>query len=170
MLVRRNLFIPSKVRYVRGDKPDVPCILCGIVERSELVQSLEIFRSPLFCVSANLYPYSPGHLLLFPIRHFEDVRDMSEAEAAELFHLQNVALEILDNLYSPGGYNIGYNLGRCGGNSIAHLHLHIVPRFRNELGFADIIGNGRIIVDDPVVSLPRLRDLFASQTRVPASS
>lgn len=165
MKVKRNLFIPSKVRYVRGEKPNVDCILCAIKEKDKKVESLEICRTPLFCICANLYPYNPGHLLLFPLRHIEDVRELKKNEAAELFLLEKMSLEILDEVFKPHGYNVGYNLGPCGGNSIKHLHLHIVPRFINELGFVDVISESRIIVDDPRLSLPTLRRLFAASLK-----
>ena len=160
MLVKGNLFVPSKIRYVRGHKPDVECILCAIIAGDPKVKSLEVFRSKRLCVCANLYPYSPGHLLIFPIRHIEDLRSLTHKEEAELFKLQKIALNILDEVYSPNGYNVGYNIGEASGNSIRHLHIHIVPRYKNELGFVDIISDARIIVDDSRANLPRLRLLF----------
>lgn len=163
MLVRQNLFVASKIHYVRGHKPDVECILCAIIAREPKVRSLEVFRSKHLCVCANLYPYSPGHLLIFPNRHIEDLRSLTQKENAELFKLQKIALSILDEVYSPQGYNIGYNIGEASGNSIKHLHIHIVPRYKNELGFIDIISNGRIIVDDPMRNLPKLRTLFRAK-------
>jgi len=161
MRVKGNLFIPSKVRYVRGEKPNVDCILCAIREKDKKVESLEICRTSQFCICANLYPYNPGHIMIFPLRHIEDIREMKKKEAAELFTLEIISLEILDEVFKPHGYNIGYNLGPCGGNSIKHLHQHIVPRFSNELGFVDVITESRIIVDDPRFSLPKLKSLFA---------
>jgi len=176
MQVKGNLFVPSKVRYVRGDKSadgrlkmrrgGLECILCAIIARDKRVESLEICRTNLFCVCANLYPYNPGHLMVFPLRHVEDLRRMTGKEAAELFALEKIAMDILEEMYQPHGYNIGYNLGECGGNSIQHIHLHIVPRFKNELGFVDILSSSRIIVDDPRSSLPRLRRLFSKKLRI----
>lgn len=160
MEIKGNLFVPAKVGYVRGEKPDVDCILCAVISKDPRVKSLEVFRSVRFSVCANLYPYSPGHLLIFPQRHIGDVREFTGTEARELFQLEKKTLCILDKVYHPHGYNIGYNIGEWSGNSIKHLHLHIVPRYRNELGFVDIITESRIIVDDPVKNLPRLRRLF----------
>ena len=162
MEIKGNLFIPSKVAYVRGKKPDVDCILCAVISKDPRVKSLEIFRARRFTVCANLYPYSPGHLLIFPNRHIQDVREFTGIEARELFRLEKKTLDVLDKVYHPHGYNMGYNIGEWSGNSIKHLHLHIVPRYRNELGFVDIITESRIIVDDPVKNLPRLRRLFSA--------
>jgi len=159
---KSRLFIPSKVKYVRGEKPRVDCILCAVMERDKKVQSLEICRTKRFCICSNLYPYSPGHIMIFPLRHIEDIRDLNQTEAMELFKLEKRAMNVLDEIYKPHGYNIGYNIGDSSGNSIKHLHLHIVPRYRNELGFVDIISETRIIVDNPKENLPRLRRLFRS--------
>ena len=54
---------------------------------------------------------------------------------------------MLDDLYHPSGYNIGFNQG-TGGASIPHIHCHLVPRYGSELGYIDIIGKSRIIVED----------------------
>jgi ATP adenylyltransferase len=160
--MQKNLFIPGKMAYVRGEKkPDVECILCAIVERNDKVVRLEVYRSELFVVALNLYPYAPGHLMIFPKRHVTDPRMLIKEESAELCKLQAVCLDVLDEVYSPHGYNIGYNLGDAGGASIAHLHLHVVPRYRRETGFIDILAGAKIIVEDPNVSLMRVKEGFA---------
>lgn len=160
--MQKNLFVPNKMGYVRGDnKPKVDCILCAIVEIDNRVERLEVYRTDLFVVSLNLYPYSPGHLLIFPKRHITDPRMLNEEEAKELCGLQTLCLNVLDEVYRPHGFNIGYNIGDAGGASISHLHLHIVPRYRRETGFIDIIAGAKIIVEDPNVSLEKVRAGFA---------
>jgi ATP adenylyltransferase len=159
--MRNNLIVPNKMAYVRGDKrPDVECILCAIVEKSTKVTSLEVYRSNLSVVALNLYPYTPGHLMIFPKRHVTDLRKLEIDEALEIHKIQNLCLDVLDILYTPKGFTIGYNIGEAGGATIDHLHLHIVPRYNREIGFMDIIGGARIIVEDPNVSLSRVREAF----------
>jgi ATP adenylyltransferase len=163
--MRKNLFIPGKMAYVRGEKkPDVECILCALVEESDKVSRLEVYRSEYFLVTLNLYPYAPGHLMIFPKRHITDLRMLTKEESAELCKLQGICLDVLDDVYHPHGFNIGYNIGEAGGASIAHLHLHVVPRYRRELGFIDIIGGVKIIIEDPNISLVRVREGFAKIT------
>jgi len=159
--VRKNLFIPNKMEYVRGDRrADVECILCAIVEGNDKVVRLEVHRSGLFVVSLNLYPYSPGHLMVFPKRHITDPRMLNEQEIPELHEMQSLCLDVLEKVYKPHGFNLGYNIGEAGGASIDHLHLHIVPRYRRETGFIDILAETKIIVEDPNVSLARVREGF----------
>ena len=163
--MRDNLFVPGKMGYARGgERPNVECILCAVVERNDEVIQLDVHRSKLFVVTLNLYPYAPGHLVVFPKRHITDLRMLNDEEALELHKVQNLCLDVLETLYTPHGFNLGYNIGQAGGASIEHLHLHIVPRYRRELGFIDIIGGAKIIIEDPNVSLSRMREAFAKAT------
>lgn len=159
--VRKNLFVPGKLKYARGERrSDVECILCAIVEESNKVKRLEVHRSGLFVITLNLYPYTPGHLMVFPKRHITDPRMLNSEEVSELHEIQSLCLNVLESVYAPHGFNIGYNIGEASGASIAHLHLHIVPRYRREIGFIDIIAGAKVIVEDPNVSLARLREAF----------
>lgn len=159
--MQNNLFVPGKMEYARGRKrPDVECILCAIVEENDKVTRLDVHRSGLFVVALNLYPYTPGHLMVFPKRHITDLRMLNDGEVVELHKLQTLCMDVLESVYTPHGFNLGYNIGEAGGASIEHLHLHIVPRYRRETGFIDIIGGSKIIIEDPNVSLSRVRGAF----------
>lgn len=165
---RDQVFPVHKLDYVSGHRPPVPCILCSVVGRDPRVVDLEILRTDLFLVSANLYPYNTGHLMIFPLRHIVDVAEYTDEEVMELHRLHLRSLEVLRNLYHPAGFNLGYNLGRVGGASIDHLHFHIVPRFPNEAGFLDVLTGTRIIVEEPAVTVRRVRQAWeqrASNTK-----
>ena len=159
--MRSNLFVPNKMAYAKGRaRPNVECILCGVVAGDNQVQRLDVYQSELFTVSLNLYPYNPGHLLVFPNRHIVDVREFTEAEVSQVHTLQCQCMGVLDRVYQPRGYNIGYNVGDASGASIGHLHLHVVPRYSRELGFMDIIGGAKIIIEDPNETQQKLRRAF----------
>jgi len=160
MLKRKNLFVPNKMEYVRGKKPNVECILCSILKGDPEVIELLVYRTDLFGVTVNLYPYNAGHVMIFPIRHIIDPREYINSEILEINELQNVTLNILQSLYTPMGFNIGYNLGLTSGQSIPHLHLHIVPRYPNEVGFMDIIGGAKIVVENPVDTKNKVKKAF----------
>ncbi len=155
----RNYFLNfEKIKYLKARKPK-GCILCLIRDKSKEIVDLSIYRDELFIVSVNLYPYNPGHLLIFPLRHIEDVREYTEEEETRLNKLTRYALDLLDRLYNPAGYNIGYNMGLTAGASIQHLHLHIIPRYPRETGIADLIAGKRVLVEDPRVSAEKLREI-----------
>ena len=136
----------GKLDYVQGKtRPSVECILCSIKDNDERVVSLKIYQDNLCFVVLNLYPFNPGHLMCVPNRH---ITKYTELRKKELLHLnrtiQGLQL-LLDDLYSPKGYNIGINQGNYAGASIDHLHIHVVPRFKAELGFIDIVGKTRVL-------------------------
>ncbi|MCK4239991.1 MAG: HIT domain-containing protein [Candidatus Atribacteria bacterium] len=158
--MRKNIFVPSKGEYVRGNRPAVDCILCSIVKNDPKVINLEIFRTKSFIIAVNLYPYNPGHLIIFPHRHIEEIEKLSLSGIRELHKLTVISLKVLKNLYNPHGFNIGYNLGKGSGASIKHLHLHIVPRYENELSFIDVLSGSKIIVEEPKNTLQRLKSEY----------
>lgn len=161
MTIERNyLFNKDKLEYIKGRKPSVDCILCAIAEKNEEVENLEIFRTESFIVSVNLYPYNPGHILVFPARHVEEYTELTDSEALEMHHVTVKAISVLKEEYNPAGYNIGCNIGGSSGASIAHIHRHIVPRYRNEAGFIDAIAGTRLFVADPVKMMNELRIKF----------
>lgn len=160
MVVRDNLFVPNKMNYAKGNRPQVECILCAILDGNPDVKTLLVHRSSHFAVTMNLYPYNAGHLMIFPTRHIKDPREFNVEEVLELNELQNISLDILEELYTPYGFNVGCNLGKASGQSIPHIHIHIVPRYPTEVGFIDIIGGAKIIVEDPHVSQQKIKKAF----------
>jgi len=161
-MFRKNLFVPGKWNYIRGKKPRVvDCILCGVLNKDSRVENLLVWEDDVSAVSVNLYPYNAGHLLIFPKRHILYPRQLTEEETMRLNSITKKSLDILDELYQPEGYNIGYNIGEASGASIRHLHLHMVPRYPKELGFVDVIGGTKIIIEDPAQTMEKLKKAFA---------
>lgn len=152
----------DKMAYVKGRQPP-GCILCLTRDQKSDVADLSIWRDELFIASVNLYPYNPGHLLLYPLRHIEDVRELTAGEEHRLWLLQRWLLGLLDKACAPHAYNIGYNMGAAAGASISHLHLHIIPRYPRETGIADLIAGRRVLVEDPRETMRRLRELVAQE-------
>jgi ATP adenylyltransferase len=152
----------QKYAYVKGARPP-GCILCLIRDRDAAVVDLSVHRDPLFIAVVNLYPYNPGHLLVFPARHLTDLRDLQPREERHLARLTRYLLDALDGLSRAGGYNLGYNMGAAAGASIDHLHLHIIPRVPNESGIADLLAGKRVLVEDPRETARRLRERLAQE-------
>lgn len=159
---RPNLFVPGKTEYVKKETARRPgrCILCDVARGTGDVVNLEVARDEDFIITLNLYPYNPGHVMLFPARHVEDPRELRADEHAHLARLQNLILDVLQAEYNPAGFNVGYNVGAAAGASIAHLHLHVVPRYPQELGVVDILSGAKIVIEDPAETRARLRAAF----------
>jgi ATP adenylyltransferase len=147
----------EKLAYLKGKRPS-GCILCLINEGSSEVDDLTVHHDDYFTAALNLYPYNPGHLLVFPNRHVEDIRRLTGVEITAQHELVTTLLDVLDSTHSPAAYNIGYNMGLDAGASIRHLHAHIIPRYAHEIGIADLIAGKRVLVEDPRETRDRLRE------------
>ena len=79
------------------------------------------------------HPASEGHFLVIPYRPFSDYFDISDEEREELWRLVTEGKKIADEKYNPDGYNIGINVGKWAGQSIPHLHIHVIPRYKGDV-------------------------------------
>ena len=70
--------------------------------------------------------------VIIPIQHRDTVFDLSDAEIVATFQFLSRVKTWMDDLFSPDGYNIGWNCGRVGGQEVFHAHMHVIPRFRQE--------------------------------------
>jgi diadenosine tetraphosphate (Ap4A) HIT family hydrolase len=79
------------------------------------------------------YPVSPGHALIVPRRHVPNWFDASELEQSALLSLVNAAKPIIEHQFRPDGYNIGINNGAAAGQTVFHLHVHLIPRYSGDV-------------------------------------
>jgi diadenosine tetraphosphate (Ap4A) HIT family hydrolase len=104
---------------------DDACPFCtdeNIVLRNELMQG-----------RFDLNPVTPGHLLVIPFRHVADFFALTPAERTAMFALVDEAKVLLDARFKPDGYNLGINVGSAAGQTIAHVHLHLIPRYHGDV-------------------------------------
>ena len=79
------------------------------------------------------HPASEGHFLVIPYRHFASYFDISDKELVDLWGLVAKGKQVCDEKYHPDGYNIGINVGTAAGQSIPHLHIHVIPRYKGDV-------------------------------------
>ena len=79
------------------------------------------------------FPVNKGHVLIIPKRHFNDYFEATIEEVKAMNELTHEIKSILDERFKPDGYNIGANVGFYGGQTIMHLHLHIIPRYKDDI-------------------------------------
>jgi len=77
-------------------------------------------------------PASKGHMLVIPFRHVRDCFDTAPEEKRSMFELIDAAKKIIDEKYSPDGYNVGFNAGRVAGQGVMHCHVHVIPRYHGD--------------------------------------
>jgi diadenosine tetraphosphate (Ap4A) HIT family hydrolase len=76
---------------------------------------------------------SRGHVLIIPKRHVANFFDMTTEEQHAVLSLMNDAKRLIDKQCSPDGYNIGVNVGKAGGQSRLHVHVHLIPRYTGDV-------------------------------------
>ncbi len=105
------------------DSPDCP--LCG--------HDAVLLENDLAYAIADKFPVNPGHLLIIPKRHVADFFLTTGQEKTALLSLLDQAKLHLERKHAPAGYNIGINVGEAAGQTIAHVHLHLIPRYHGDI-------------------------------------
>ena len=78
------------------------------------------------------FPVSPGHTLVVPGRHVASFFEVTETGQVELMTALAAAKEVLDREFSPDSYNVGINDGPAAGQSVPHVHIHLIPRYSGD--------------------------------------
>jgi diadenosine tetraphosphate (Ap4A) HIT family hydrolase len=79
------------------------------------------------------YPVSPGHLLVCPRRHVASFLELTPGETAAIFELVHEAKSRCDVEFHPAGYNVGVNIGHAAGQTVMHVHVHLIPRYDGDV-------------------------------------
>ena len=100
-----------------------PCPFCSLpAERF-------VLESDGAVVLRDAFPVSPGHTLVIPRRHVASFFEVTDAERADLMSLLATARDGLERELRPAGYNVGINDGAAAGQTVPHLHIHLIPRY-----------------------------------------
>lgn len=140
-----HLFSPSRTKWV--GKATKGCLFCGIIKNDPKIPKKVLYRGKDVVVVMNIYPYNTGHLQVFPVRHVEDFEKLTDKEIASLFGMVKKCVKLLKKVLKPKGFNIGINIGGVSGASVDHLHVHIVPRFRTDFGFMEVIAETKVMTE-----------------------
>jgi ATP adenylyltransferase len=146
-----RLWMPHRMAYIKGEsRPEnseagAGCPFCRVPTLSD-ADGLVVERGELVYAVLNLYPYSPGHLLICPYRHVADYTELTVEETSELAAFTRQGMIALRAASSPQGFNLGMNQGAVAGAGIAaHLHQHIVPRWGGDANFMPVVGRTRVL-------------------------
>ena len=156
-----RIWSPWRHDYVTSGVNQPGCVLCRALEGVEGADRLIVHRAPHSFIVMNLYPYNAGHLMIAPRRHVGGLAEASPEELAEMMDLARRLEAVLAEVYHPDGINLGMNLGRSAGAGVpGHIHLHVVPRWTGDTNFMTVVGETRVIPEDPEKACARLRPYF----------
>lgn len=104
---------------------DESCTFCELNKQERRI----VAETDKFLAVRDNYPVSPGHTLLIPKRHLASFFELSKEELDDLHRILSAVRDILGQELKPDGFNIGINDGKAAGQTIFHLHVHVIPRY-----------------------------------------
>lgn len=147
-----RLWAPWRMPWIRESSDGVSdCFICDAIQaaQEEDRERLLLYKGEEALIIMNRYPYSNGHMMVAPLRHLSDPRQLTPSEFAEVGLLTQLGLSALEAVMHPHGFNIGWNIGRISGAGLEqHLHQHIVPRWSGDTNFMPVVGGTKVISQD----------------------
>ena len=120
------------------------CPFCKIVSGN--IADRIVDQNDLAIVMRDGFPISQGHTLIIPKRHIASYFEATEDERQSMLMLIDESKLVLDREFSPTAYNIGINDGIAAGQTVSHLHIHLIPRYEGDVN--DPRGGVRWIIPD----------------------
>lgn len=105
---------------------------CPFCEGNKTLEQGVMPSNQLAHIRLDGYPISDGHLLIVPHRHAADWFDLTSAEQQAIMELIEQGKQWLEERYQPDGYNIGMNCGKAAGQTVPHMHCHLIPRYAGD--------------------------------------
>lgn len=156
------LWTPWRYAYVTRAPKAGDCIFCDLAKSQDDAASHIVYRGQHCFIILNTYPYTPGHVMVIPFAHLDELRKLPTAAANEMMHLLQRMEAVLRSLYTPDGVNLGMNIGKAAGAGVAdHIHIHILPRWVADANFVSVIGETRILPETLDITYQRIKKALA---------
>src|SRR3989339_1386190 len=108
------------------------CIFCDIVSGS--VPNHTVYQDENFLAFLDIFPHAKGHTVLIPKAHRDNFAVLTDEETSGLALAIKKAMEKVQMVLNPDGFNVGWNEDPAGGQVVPHLHVHIFPRYNGDGG------------------------------------
>jgi ATP adenylyltransferase len=155
------LWTPWRYAYVSTAEKTSACVFCEAAQGSDDSKSLVVYRGESCFVILNAYPYTPGHVMVVPYAHLDELRKLPTEAANEMMALSQRMESLLRQLYAPDGINLGMNIGKAAGAGIAgHVHMHVLPRWVADANFVSVVGETRVLPETLQETWKRMKAAF----------
>ena len=156
----KQIWAPWRMEYIQMEKPE-GCILCQKPAQNNDAANYILYRGDRNFVIMNAYPYNPGHLLVAPYHHVANLDDLTDEELHEHIEIVSRSVRILRQVFDPGGFNLGTNIGKVAGAGIAdHVHTHVVPRWQGDTNFMPVVADTGVVPEALTETYQKLKDKF----------
>lgn len=103
------------------------CIFCEYSKNEYIAENELVFAI------YDKFPVNKGHVLIIPKRHFESFFEATVEDVKAIYSLMHEVKTIIDKKLKPSGYNVGVNVGYDAGQTVMHLHVHLIPRYEGDV-------------------------------------
>ena len=156
------LWTPWRYAYVSSTEKSSGCVFCEAQQEKDDAKARIVRRGQFCFVILNAYPYTPGHVMIVPYSHLDELRKLPTEAANEMIALSQRMESLLRELYHPDGINLGMNIGKAAGAGIAgHIHMHVLPRWVADANFVSVVGETRILPETLDVTWKKMSDALA---------
>ena len=114
---------------------DRSCVFCSILNANEGDRKF-VHETEFFFAIHDRFPVNRGHTLIIPKRHVASFFDLTQDEFTALKPMIDSVKEKLDAEFKPDAYNMGINIGKWAGQTVFHVHVHLIPRYRGDVDHA----------------------------------
>ena len=155
-----KIWAPWRMEYIRQEKPK-GCFLCEKPRQNNDALNYILYRGRENFVVLNSYPYNPGHLMIAPYRHVASLEELTSEELHEHVEIVIRSLKVLRQVFNPGGFNIGANIGQVAGVGLeGHVHTHIVPRWQGDTNFMPVVSDTKVVSEAVAETYKKLEGKF----------
>ena len=156
----KQIWAPWRIKYIQMEEPE-GCILCEKPGQDKDALNHILYRGDKNFIIMNSYPYNPGHLMIVPYRHVPGLDELTDEERHEHFEIVSRSIKVLRQVFNPGGFNIGINMGKVAGAGIVdHFHTHIVPRWQGDTNCMPVIADVRVVPEALAETYEKLKGKF----------
>ncbi len=157
------LWTPWRYAYVTGAEKVTGCIFCDLPKIGNDEQARIVYRGQHCYMVLNTYPYTPGHTMIVPFAHLDQLQKLPTEAAHEMMDLSQRIEQILRQLYTPDGVNLGMNIGKAAGAGVAgHIHMPALPRWVADSNFVSVVGETRILPETLELTYQRVKGALQS--------
>jgi ATP adenylyltransferase len=162
------LWTPWRYAYITTAEKVSGCIFCDLPKLGDDAQARIVLRARHCYVVLNTYPYTPGHVMIVPFAHLDELQKLPPEAAHEMMDLAQLMEKILRQLYTPDGINLGMNIGKAAGAGVAgHIHMHALPRWVADSNFVTVVGETRILPESLESTYQRIKGAIDQSTASP---
>ena len=152
------LWTPWRYAYVAGIDKTSGCVFCDLPKAGDDAKARIVYRGRHCYVVLNTYPYTSGHVMIVPFAHLNELQKLPVGASHEMMDLGQKMEQVLRQLYTPDGINLGMNIGKAAGAGVAgHIHLHALPRWVADANFMTVVGETRVLPESLETTYQRIK-------------